>query len=122
MLPILPNHKTSTTLSKTSLSLVLSVGVALGSGMAYGWFQFNPSNPDICPLETCSQQEVLTLADYLSLESGMSITDTQSILGKGIEVSSSATTKTFVWKNCDNSSITIIFENFKLKSKQQSGL
>ena len=122
MLTILPNESNSKTVSKTLLSLVFSIGMALGSGIAYGWSEFNSVSRENCPRKTCSQQQLLTRADYISLESGMSITDVQSILGKGIEVRSTETTKTLVWENCNNSSITVIFENYNLKSKQQSGL
>ena len=118
MPPIEPNHETS----KALLSLVFSVGVTLGSGIAYGLSQLNSSKLEIRQEVTCPQQELLTRADYLSLESGMSITDVQSILGKGTEVSRSTTTTTFIWENCDDSSIKVIFENSTLKSKHQSGL
>ncbi|MBN3871641.1 MAG: hypothetical protein HWQ23_15570 [Nostoc sp. JL33] len=61
-------------------------------------------------------------AEYEQLRIGMSLTDVRSILNPGVEVSSSATMATFLWKNPDGSEITATFEHDKLKSKAQSGL
>ncbi|MBG1262222.1 hypothetical protein F8S20_25620 [Nostoc sp. BAE] len=64
----------------------------------------------------------LTRVDYEQLKPGMSVTDVQAILDRGIEINRSETTATFFWQNSDSSHITVIFKNGKLMSKAQSKL
>ncbi|MBW4565788.1 MAG: hypothetical protein KME32_32830 [Mojavia pulchra JT2-VF2] len=93
----------------------------LGSGLAYGFVQtaFNSQQH-----EQSAQPELgrFGRAEYEQLKPGMSLTEVRSILYRGVEVSRSATTATFVWSNSDGSKITATFVNDKLKSKEQSGL
>lgn len=98
---------------------VFWIGVALASGLVYGWKHFSPSI-DSAPQVSAAQ--LLGLADYESLEPGMTLTEARSILGKGIETSRSETEANFVWRNLDGSKITAVFKGEKLKSKAQDGL
>ncbi|MHC5718351.1 MAG: hypothetical protein ACYTX0_41290 [Nostoc sp.] len=104
---------------KISLNIVIPAVLMLGL-LRYG-FQaaFHPQQ-----LEQSAQVELRRFgrAEYEQLKIGMSLTDVRSILGRGSEVSSSATMATFLWKNPDGSEITATFEHDKLKSKAQSGL
>ncbi|MHC5862885.1 hypothetical protein [Nostoc sp.] len=106
---------------RSLMKIALSLGVMLGSGLAYGFLQtaFNFQQH-----EQSAQAELgrFGRAEYEQLKPGMSLTEVRSILYRGIEVSRSATTATFVWENPDGSKITATFEHDLLKSKEQSGL
>lgn len=71
-------------------------------------------------LEQSAQTELyhFSRVEYEQLKTGMSLTEVRSILYRGIEVSPSATTATFLWKNPDGSKITVTFENDRLKNKE----
>ncbi len=106
---------------RSLMNVALSLGVMLGSGFVYGFVQtaFDPKQH-----EQSAQPELgrFGRAEYEQLKPGMSLTEVRSILYRGIEVSRSATTATFVWENRDGSKITATFVNDRLKSKEQSGL
>ncbi len=118
-------HKTNPTQSNNtlvrSLKNILAVGIILGSGLAYGFFQ-TAFNFKQLGQTTQTEPQRFGRAEYEQLQPGMSLTEVRSILYRGIEVSRSATTATFVWENPDGSKITVTFENDRLKSKEQSGL
>jgi hypothetical protein len=105
----------------TLLALLFSLGVALGSGVKQGFYQ--PAF-DSKEQNQSAQAELRRFgrAEYEQIKPGMSLTEVRSILYRGIEVSRSATTATFVWENPDGSKITATFESDRLKSKEQSGL
>lgn len=105
------------------MKIALSVGVFIGSGMAYGFAQtaFYTKHQEHLVKSKVSLF-AFSHAEYEQLKVGMTITDARSILGRGIEVSRTATKATYVWKNPDGSKITVIFEEDKLKSKEQYGL
>ncbi|QLE53801.1 hypothetical protein FD724_38720 (plasmid) [Nostoc sp. C057] len=100
--------------------MIFWVGVALSSGLGYGFRQLADSKQH----EQSPQTELYRFSrvEYEQLKTGMSLTEVRSILYRGVEVSRSATVATFVWENPDGSKITVIFEHNKLKSKAQSGL
>lgn len=102
------------------LGVIFWVGVALSSGLGYGFRQSADSKQH----EQSAQTELYRFSrvEYEQLKTGMSLTEVRSILNRGVEVSRSATMATFLWKNPDGSKITVIFENDLLKSKAQSGL
>lgn len=102
-------------LSKRLVTVLFSVGVVL-SGLGYGLAKYVPLS-----VPTPSAQ-LVGLADYESLEPGMTLVEARSILGKGIEVSRSETEANFVWLNPNGSKITAVFSGGKLKSKAQEGL
>jgi hypothetical protein len=113
--------QSNNTLVRPLMNLALSLGVMLGSGLAYGFVQtafYSKQHEQSAPDELGR----FGRAEYELLKSGMSLTEVRSILYRGIEVSRSATLATFVWKNPDGSKITVTFEHDKLKSKEQSGL
>jgi hypothetical protein len=97
-------------LMKFTMSLGLMLGVSFVSGLEH---RRQSVQSDLNPFSR---------AEYEQLEPGMSLTDVRSILDRGIEVRRSERTATFIWKNADGSKITAIFENDKLKSKEQLGL
>ncbi|MBW4558706.1 MAG: hypothetical protein KME59_22810 [Trichormus sp. ATA11-4-KO1] len=99
---------------------MFSVGVALSSGLYYGFHQAANSTRQ----HESAQTELyhFSRVEYEQLKPGMSLIEVRSILYRGIEVNRSATIATFVWENPDGSKITAVFENDKLKSKEQSGL
>lgn len=113
--------QSNNTLVRSLMNVALSLGVMLGSGLAYGFVQtaFYSKQHEQSP-----QAELAPFgrAEYEQLKTGMSLTEVRSILYRGIEVSRSATTATFVWENPDGSKITVTFEHNKLKSKAQSRL
>ena len=73
-------------------------------------------------LEQSAQTELyhFSRVEYEQLKIGMSLTEVRSILYRGIEVSRSATTATFLWENPDGSKITVTFENDRLTNKEPS--
>ncbi|MBD2207821.1 hypothetical protein H6G33_36550 [Calothrix sp. FACHB-1219] len=94
----------------------------LGSGLGYG---FNQVVSNTKQQELPAQPEVrhVNLIEYERLQLEMTLTDVRAILSSnGTEVDRTPTTVTFVWDNLDGSKITAIFENGRLKSKQQSRL
>ena len=121
--PTQANNKPNYTLNPPPvrlLGVIFSVGVALSSGLGYGFRQLADSKQ----YEQSAQTELYRFSrvEYEQLKTGMSLTEVRSILYRGVEVSRSATLATFVWKNPDGSKITVTFEHDKLKSKEQSGL
>jgi len=107
--------QSNNTLVRSLMNIALSLGFMLGSGFVYGLVQ---------TAEQPAQTELRRFgrAEYEQLRTGMTLTDVRSILYRGIEVSRSETTATFIWENPDGSKITATFEHDKLKSKEQSGL
>lgn len=68
------------------------------------------------------QQQHNSRVDYERLKIGMTQLEVESILGRGIETERSLYSITLIWKNADESSIKVIFEHDKLKSKYQENL
>lgn len=101
------------------VSLAFSVGVALGSGLGYGFSNIAFHSHTTPPT---NKSQTLTRAEYERIQPGMTLTETEAILGRGIETSRTETTATFVWKNTDTSYITAIFERESLIQKKQEGL
>ncbi len=81
------------------------------------------ASPDPLTLSRYQRQRV-NRAEYHRLKIGMSLIEVQSILGRGIEVSSSSESATFKWQNkdLDESFIQALFKNSLLVSKEQSNL
>lgn len=106
---------------RSLMKIALSLGIMLGSGLGYGFLQtaFNSQQH-----EQSTQTELgrFGRAEYEQLKPGMSLTEVRSILYRGVEVSRSATTATFVWENHDGSKIAATFEHDLLKRKEQFGL
>ena len=123
--PTQSNNILARLLAKVDIKLIIRPGIAVGVGLTIlGYLPnlqaaFHPQQ-----LEQSAQVQLRPFgrAEYEQLRIGMSLTDVRSILGRGSEVSSSATIASFTWKNPDASEITVIFERGKLKSKAQSGL
>jgi hypothetical protein len=103
------------------LMLVFSIGVIFGSGIGYG---FNQAVSTANQRESTVQvdRQNIGLAEYERIVLGMSLSEVQTILGRGTEINRSTTIATFVWTNSDGSGMTTVFEKGKLKSKEQSGL
>ena len=110
LLSILPNP---------TFRLLAVIAIGLGIGFGYGLinaiFESNPTSAIV-------QTRQFTRAEYERLKPGMSVVQVESILDAGIETEQSVKTATFVWKNPDESSITVIFEDGKLINKRQTGL
>lgn len=116
-----PIQSNNNILARSLMKIALSLGVMLGSGFVYGLVQtafYSKQHEQSAQVELSR----FSRAEYEQLKPGMSLTEVRSILYRGIEVSRSATTATFVWENPDGSKITATFESDRLKSKQQSGL
>ena len=103
------------------MKIALSVGVVIGSGIAYGFTQ-TAFYPEQHQQSSQSKVHLFDRTEYELLKIDMPLVEVRSILGKGIEISRSVTTATYVWENADGSKITVIFEGDKLKNKEQSGL
>lgn len=99
LLPILPK----------SISQLLLIIAILLVGIAYG-------------LSNKTSRDNLTRAEYERLKPGMSVVQVESILGAGTETEQYMERKTFIWKNPNGSTITVIFEDGKLVQKQQAEL
>ena len=110
---------------KSLLNLVFALGVAFGYGLEIG---INKAISVIEQKETHTKTEPqhinrhVNRVDYEQLKLGMSLTDVQAILGRGIEINHTETTATFLWQNFDGSQITVKFKDGKLMSKAQSNL
>lgn len=100
------------------LAMIFSVGVALGSGIGYGFIKFT-SAPDHPPVQT---EQSFNRVGYERLVLGMSVTDVEAILGQGAETYRSSVKVILVWANDNGSKITVTFENNKLVTKEQFGL
>jgi hypothetical protein len=91
------------------ISTVVAVGTGLGAGIQK---TISGSKPN----------DLIGLAEYYRLKSGMTLTDVQSILGRGTEIESTNANETYFWDQPDNSKITVVFEKGKLMQKRQSNL
>ncbi|WP_246275664.1 hypothetical protein [Brasilonema bromeliae] len=104
------------------LGIIFSLGVALGSGLGYGFSQAISSTKQQ-KLPTQTELCYVSRIEYERLQPGMSLTDVQAILGSGgTEVDRTATTATFIWENPNGYKITTVFNIGKLESKKQTGL
>ncbi|MHC5746587.1 MAG: hypothetical protein ACYTXT_32795 [Nostoc sp.] len=103
------------------VTIIFSIGVVLGSGLGYGFYQ-TTENANLQDRSKTTENPHFNRVEYERLQLGMSLTDVEAILYRGIEVNRSTTMATFVWENSDGSKISAIFENGKLKSKEQTGL
>lgn len=102
------------------LAIVFSFGVALGSGLGYGFSQVTSTTKQELPPQT-KQCNDISPVKYERLKVGMSLTEVQVILGSsGTEVDKTATTANIIWENSNGYKIITTFENDKLKSKKQS--
>lgn len=110
LLSILPNP---------AFRLLAVIAIGLGIGIGNGLINANSKNNST---STIVQTRHFTRAEYERLKLGMSIAEVESILDRGTETEQYMGRKTFIWKNPDDSTITVIFEDSKLIRKQQTGL
>ncbi|MDZ8069040.1 MAG: hypothetical protein RMY64_26080 [Nostoc sp. DedQUE08] len=105
------------------LAIFFSIGITIGSGLGYGFKQATDSMPSKST-STATQQKSQNfgLAEYIRLEPGMSLTQVESILDRGVEVERSETTAKYIWRNASGSNITVVFKNGKLVRKTQENL
>ncbi|MEH1897476.1 MAG: hypothetical protein V7K94_19650 [Nostoc sp.] len=102
---------------------IFCIGITLGSGMGYGFKQ----GTDLIPSKFTSavtqrENQNFGLAEYIRLEHGMTLAQVESILDRGVEVESSETSTTYIWRNTSSSNITVTFRNGKLVKKTQLNL
>ncbi|MEO0968376.1 MAG: hypothetical protein AAFX80_08555 [Cyanobacteria bacterium J06639_18] len=97
----------------------LIVVIAIGLWISYGLVNAISKNNST---STIVQTRRFTRAEYERMKLGMSVVQVESILGAGTETEQYIERKTFVWKNPNSSTITVIFEDGKLLHKRQSGL
>ena len=104
---------------KQRLPYVISTISALLLGLSIP--DFDPSN---CPntIHMNNLEQAFTRAEYERLKPNMPLSQVESILGRGTEISSSTTTSIYLWKNRDHSQIKITFEEGKLTHKEQLSL
>lgn len=91
--------------------VVLTTGLAIRADIKL-YPLVNQSSPP-------NQSSLLTLLEYERIELGMELIEVQVLLGRGVEISSTETTATFIWRNPDSSSITATFKDGKLIEKSQ---
>lgn len=114
------NSKSKRTLS---LSFIFRLGVVLGVllaglGLGYQYASRAAFSPQKFIKQTNNQSR-LNAVDFERVRIGMTLVEVQALLGAGIEIESSATGRTLLWRYEDGSSITGIFENGILKYKRQ---
>lgn len=115
------NEKQQPNLSAHLLTITFSVGLTLGSGFAYGLSQAPSVFPNWFPSGVIRQAEI-GLAEYQRLKPGMTLTEAEAILGRGIEVESTDTSAIYKWTQLDGSSLSATFANGKLTKKTQHKL
>lgn len=93
------------------LSIVLSIGVALGTGLSYG-YRLTMSTPQSLPM--------LSDGTYSRIHLGMSPTEARSILGPGTEVGRTETEVVILWRSLDGYTVTATFKESQLVEKEQS--
>lgn len=104
---------------RSYLVVIFSIGVALGAGLSHGmnsvstYTSFSSQNSEVL---------YVTLAEYEQVALRMSLARVEAILGKGIEVSQSESMVILEWRNIDDSSMTLFFEQGYLVQKEQAGL
>lgn len=104
------------------LIVVFSIGVALGTGITHGITRALHQAPDQPKSSSVVQQQSIGMAEYERLKLGMTLVEVESILDRGVEIESSTNSATYVWKNPDQSSITVVFKNGHLERKTQTDL
>jgi hypothetical protein len=104
------------------LIIAFSIGVTFGAGVGHGIVKVldqSSSQPQPTP---AMQQRLFGMAEYERLKPGMTLVEVESILDRGIELESSVDSSTYIWRNPDRSSITVIFKNGRLERKTQTDL
>jgi hypothetical protein len=105
------------------LIAIFAIGTTFGTGLAHGFKQATdspaPSHSRSVPQ---GKSQNLGRAEYERLQLGMTQTQVESILDRGVEVERSIDTATYTWTNFDGSSITTIFKSDKLVKKTQRHL
>lgn len=107
------------------LTLALTTATGWTIGMTLGIEPIVQNNPNLERAEsseTSSQEELFGLAEYIRLQPGMSLTDAEAILGRGIEKEATETTSIYEWKQPNGSTIAVLFEHGILKKKSQENL
>ena len=93
-----------------------------------GYNSYAYMNPDNNQATRIDQQTIVTTtnnitrAEYTRLDIGMELVEVEAILGRGIEISSSNDTATYIWQNPDRSYIKAVFKEDKLYEKTQDDL
>lgn len=99
------------------LAIVFYFGVALGSGLGYGFNQAMSNTEQQQPTQTKLHDGP---TNYERLKVGMSLTDVRAIMSSnGTETDRTATTANVVWES-KGYQITASFKNDQLESKKQS--
>lgn len=77
------------------------------------------------PVSTNTEEksQTFSMVQFVMLKSGMNFYEVQSLLGgKPTLVEMTDQTATYIWKNCDGSSITVTFQKGKLIQTKQENL
>ena len=99
------------------LALVTAVTSTITAGI---FFKANITVSSQTSVSSASiQWQELPLAAYERVNTGMTLTESQVILGPGTEVSSSTTMATYVWQDRSGQSITATFESGILVRKSR---
>ncbi|MDM3854898.1 MAG: hypothetical protein PT120_08335 [Aphanizomenon gracile PMC649.10] len=110
--------------SKHLLAVLFACSMAVASGLVYGFK--NPTGSITCkPVSTNTEEKSQTfnMVQFVMLKSGMNFYEVQSLLGgKATLVERTEKTETYIWKNCDDSSITVTFQKGKLIRTKQENL
>ncbi|QSV63991.1 MAG: hypothetical protein HEQ26_15740 [Dolichospermum sp. DL01] len=106
------------------LLTIFTIGSTIGLGLGYGFK--NATDSRICnPVATNTEEKSQTfnMVQFVMLKSGMNFYEVQSLLGgKATLVEMTGETATYIWKNCDDSSITVTFQKGKLIRTKQENL
>jgi hypothetical protein len=99
---------------------LLATGFLSAGVVVTGNFRISPPSLPVAAAPIAAKQ--FGLNEYTILQPGMTLTEVRSILGKGIELKSTANSATYEWKNADGSRIHCSFKQGKLELKEQSKL
>lgn len=95
----------------TAITMLLVTGISIKTNISFS------ANSD--QTREFTQQQMILPVLYERVEHGMTIVEVQSILGPGIEISSSQTMEAHQWKDSNENCITAIFKDGLLQEKNR---
>ena len=114
-LPVINMQSPSRTNLLTAIAMILAAGISVKATIG---FSANSGQTNSSQAVELAQQPILP-GMYERVELDMAIVEVQAILGPGIEISSSKTTKIYQWRDSNGNCITAAFEEDFLQEKDR---